>query len=407
MVVIRPKIADIGQQQACAPRIVDFLHPAYPDGANVLLTLYAVDDDGIDYDFAHTACSIISSNVFAEGWLARRVRDDGHYAYEPVPRGLLRDEAYYFCVGPNTSTFDLASAYPIVTRFDDWEFPHHIWAPANATHACEYDVRPISTWTQCQMTPRGIEYPGALSDPSMIIRTRDQTCRITTCSEATEVAHLVPSANAYWFDRNRMTRYCSNPIPPGGRSGIDDDKNGMLLRRDLRWLLDASRFVFVPKRQDEKGNPVLVTHVLQPGATAELLHLYHNRALQPALSVAMPLLFARFALSIFESATPFISAGEQQECKVRVFDSAVSKYCVKTMTRGQMTAYRTQGRSMSPRKRRKVADGEGLGLWDGDKGNKSSDGDSEDSWCATEISEAESNRADQSERGRPKTRKRT
>ncbi|RWA10946.1 hypothetical protein EKO27_g4148 [Xylaria grammica] len=401
MVVIRPKLTDISQQEARPPRVVDFLHPAYPDGANVLLTLYAVDDDGIDYDFAHTACGIICNNAFAEGWLARRLQVDGHDTYQPVPRELLKDESYYFCVGQNTSPFDLASPYPIVTRFDDWEFPHQIWAPNS-----EYGERPISTWTRCQISPRGTEYPGALSDPKMVIRTRDRTCRVTTCSEATEVAHLVPSANASWFDRNRMTRYCSSPIPSGGRSGIDDDKNGVLLRRDLHWLLDAARFVFVPKRQDDEGNPVLLVHVLQPGATTELLHLYHNRALQSALSVAMPLLFARFALSILKSAAPFLSAGEQQQCKVRVFDSAASKYRVRTMTRGEMTAHRTKSRSMSPRKRSKAMDGEDLAALDSDWGSSSSGDRNEDSWCATEISEAESDSANQPERGRPRKRKR-
>ncbi|RYP01450.1 hypothetical protein DL764_006220 [Monosporascus ibericus] len=105
---------------------------------------------------------------------------------------------------------------------------------------------------------------------------------ITTYLEAIEVAHLVPSACVAWFDRNRMYRYCSNRIPSGGRSATDDDRNGILLRRDLHWLLDTTRFVFVP------------------GTAAELMHLYHNLALQPLRSVAVPLLFAHFALSIFK-----------------------------------------------------------------------------------------------------------
>ncbi|KAI0544204.1 hypothetical protein F4679DRAFT_589759 [Xylaria curta] len=81
----------------------------------------------------------------------------------------------------------------------------------------------------------------------------------------------------------------------------------------------------------------------------------------------MPLLFARFALSIFKSAAPFVSAGEQQECKVRVFDPTTSKYRVQTMTRVQMTAHRSQSRSVSPRKRGKIA-GEDLDISDGDRG---------------------------------------
>ncbi|KAI0856845.1 hypothetical protein F4860DRAFT_491441, partial [Xylaria cubensis] len=324
--------------------------------------------------------------------------------YQAVPRQLLCDDSYYFCVGRDPSTLDLANAkYPIVTRFDDWEFPHQLWASAHAAPADGNDAQPISTWTRCQVALRSTEFPGAVSDPKMIIRARDRTCRITACSEATEVAHLVPSAHASWFDRNRMTRYCTSPIPAGGRSGIDDDKNGILLRRDLHWLMDASRFVFAPKCQDA-GNPVLLTHVLQPGAAAELLHLYHNRELQSPVSTALPLLFARFALSIFKSATPFVSAGEQQECKVRVFDPTTSKYRVRTMTRVQMTAHRSQSRSVSPRKRGKLA-GDDHDIRDGDRGSSSGGcGESEENWYATEISETESEGEEELERARPRKR---
>ncbi|RWA12365.1 hypothetical protein EKO27_g2741 [Xylaria grammica] len=152
-----------------------------------------------------------------EGWLARRSYDDedGHHTYQAVLRQVLRDDSYYFCVGRDTSTLDLANAYPIVTRFNDWEFPHQLWASAHAAYADGNDAQPISTWTRCQVVLRSTESPGAVSDPKMIIRARDQTCCITACLEATEVAHLVPSAHASWFDRNCMTWYCSSPIPVG------------------------------------------------------------------------------------------------------------------------------------------------------------------------------------------------
>ncbi|KAI3340898.1 hypothetical protein F4824DRAFT_357218 [Ustulina deusta] len=404
MVVIRNRIADISQKQTRPPRVIDFLHPAYPDGANVLLTLYAVDDGGIDYDFAHTACSIIAGNAFADGWLARRTRGHrgGPGTYEPVPRALLKHESYYFCVGKNTSTVDRRDAYPIVTRFDDWEFPHHIWAPTNAPDPYTCDAKPISTWTRYQTTAQGREEPSGFSNPRMVIRALSQTCRVTNYAEANEVAHLVPSANASWFDRNRMTKYCTNSIPTGGRSGIHDHMNGMLLRRDLHLLLDLSRFVFVPKCGFE-GEPVLVTHVLQPGLAAELLHLYHNRALQSPLPIAMPLLFARFALNIFHSAAPFISAGDRQECKVRVFDPAASAYRVTTMTRGQVTVYRTQTSSMSPRKRIQVAGGEELNARDGDGCSSDSRGsDTGETWSATEISGTDSDDANKSKSGQSK-----
>ncbi|KAI3328245.1 hypothetical protein F4824DRAFT_154653 [Ustulina deusta] len=227
MVIARPRMTEIGQQKQS--HVIEFLHPAYPDGANILLRLYAVDDDGVDFDFAHIACSIIANNTFTSGWLARRRVCGENHEYKAVTRGLLKDKSYYFCIGE-----DATCTYPIVTRIDEWEFPHQIWDRAGARGD---DRRPIATWTWFQTRVQEGEnvepFPVATSDPKMIVRARDRNCRVTGYSEATEVAHLGPSACSSWFDRNGMSRYCSNPIPLGTRFTIDDDKNGILLRRDL------------------------------------------------------------------------------------------------------------------------------------------------------------------------------
>ncbi|RYP12411.1 hypothetical protein DL767_011322 [Monosporascus sp. MG133] len=189
MVAVRPRMAGVGHHMtklAQQHRIVEFLHPTYPDGANIPLTLYAADNDGPDLGFVHTAYSIIAGNVFDQEWLAQR------------------------------------------------------------------------------------HYPAAMSDPKMMVRIRDRNCRITTYFEATEVAHLVPNACAAWFNRNRMYTYCK--IPSGGRTALDDDSNGILLRRDLHRLFHALRFGFVPKSQDD-GETNLGIHVLRPGTAAELMRV--------------------------------------------------------------------------------------------------------------------------------------
>ncbi|KAI3317901.1 hypothetical protein HD806DRAFT_540735 [Xylariaceae sp. AK1471] len=82
---------------------------------------------------------------------------------------------------------------------------------------------------------------------------------------------------------------------------IDDDKNGILFRRDLHWLFDASHIVFAPKPQDDSQPPVFLVHVFQSSAAAELLQLYHNLALQPLRSISIPFMFARFSFSIFKN----------------------------------------------------------------------------------------------------------
>lgn len=443
MVTIRaPLEADVGTPATRSPRVVEFLHPAYPDGANLLLGLYALDDGGIDYDTAHAACCIIANNSWGLGFLAeRRPAADGRVTYEPVPRDqILSAASYYFCVGT-----DPGFAFPIVTQFDDWEFPHDMWAGDDDDPDGERGGMDTMPWVRLRQAYQRQEdmqqdeeggwderqaQAQALTttiDPKTIVRLRDRSCRITLHSEATEVAHLVPSALESWFDRNRMSQYCSNKIPTGGRSTIDDDRNALLLRRDLHWLLDANRFVFVPKF-DDQGHPVLLIHVLQPSKGRELEHLYHNRTLHPLRSVAPAFLHAHFALSIFKNCSPLASGGEQQLYKIRIFDPVKFKYQVKEMSRKQLRQYSTRSRSTSPSKRARPADdvddnldnlGEEMGTLVTDDCNESSCGtDGEVSWddglsedtgsTATEVDHDDSHQQwdEEERRGRSKTRKR-
>lgn len=77
-------------------RRINFRHPAYGDGDDLLFTLYAWDhaDGGLHHSFAHTACVIISGN-----------RVDGYLSESregiPVPLGwddLLFASDYFFHV---------------------------------------------------------------------------------------------------------------------------------------------------------------------------------------------------------------------------------------------------------------------------------------------------------------------
>ncbi|KAK3935961.1 hypothetical protein QBC46DRAFT_346059 [Diplogelasinospora grovesii] len=62
-------------------------------------------------------------------------------------------------------------------------------------------------------------------------------------------------------------------------------------------IFDARRFTFVPKRFGActSESAELVTHVLLPSGSPELVGLYHNRSPQPLRGISVECLFARFA----------------------------------------------------------------------------------------------------------------
>ncbi|KAK0631277.1 hypothetical protein B0T14DRAFT_934 [Immersiella caudata] len=65
-------------------------------------------------------------------------------------------------------------------------------------------------------------------------------------------------------------------------------------------MFDTRRFTFVPKRfgTSTVESAELVTHVLRPNDSPELLGLYHNRPLQPIHGISVGFLFARFVWSL-------------------------------------------------------------------------------------------------------------
>ena len=64
------------------PRQINIYHPGYDDEVVPLVSFPGYDskDGGLWYDFAHTACAIISNNRF-EGWLSTsRDRQSPHFS---------------------------------------------------------------------------------------------------------------------------------------------------------------------------------------------------------------------------------------------------------------------------------------------------------------------------------------
>ncbi|KAK3682377.1 hypothetical protein B0T22DRAFT_484448 [Podospora appendiculata] len=109
---------------------------------------------------------------------------------------------------------------------------------------------------------------------------------------ALDRAHIVPTAQASWFDDNGMSRYGTSVSP-----SIDDDCNLLWLRRDLHTpTFDAFWFALVPK-------PVVATATTTITTTTTLPHLR---------GVAREFLFARFAQAVFIRVKPFVTARKRR-----------------------------------------------------------------------------------------------
>lgn len=268
-------------------------HPGYDDSNNVLLRLLASDiapDSrvrGLYAGYALDACGIIAGNRW-EGWLSEAKEHNASARIDPT--SILQKSSYYFHLPPQQGELDASHPeipYPIVPTFYKWRFPHdhlpYLWRQM-ASAECS-SAAPKKSF--------------AASNLSAALQARDVSCRITDCSEVTQVAHICPQKEFHWWTENGMARYNVSLTPT-----LDDTSNALLLRADLHFLLDNAKFVFVPKPSFESGNPRLVTHLIE--ASAELEHLYHNRALHPVGS-RVENIFARFAFSVFPQLTPFLT----------------------------------------------------------------------------------------------------
>ena len=159
-----------------------------------------------------------------------------------------------------------------------------------------------------------------------------------------------------------VSRYCRRPFEV---SAVNDDRNILVLRKDIHHLFDARRFTFVPKRFGPSPRPPeIVTHVLLPSGSPELVGLYHNRAPQPICGISVEFLFARFAWSLFtDEHIPFF--GSDLDYAVRLLDKAKGEAETQSLAgpdvknRAQLFASTpSQSRSVSPKKRSHSAYGD-------------------------------------------------
>jgi hypothetical protein len=88
----------------------------------VLLSLPALDDGGVDYDTALTACGLIAGNRWGDGFFSSdRI---GAVKVERPNDGILREPQYFFQLPA-----PLDPPYPVVPRFSEWRFPHNNLPP--------------------------------------------------------------------------------------------------------------------------------------------------------------------------------------------------------------------------------------------------------------------------------------
>ncbi|KAI7909046.1 hypothetical protein M0657_012010 [Pyricularia oryzae] len=310
-------------ETALAPYEVRFRHPAYPRDTPPLLLLSAADGIGIEYDLAVISCLSRPSD------------------------GILRGREYFFCI----DGLESFHKYPVIPSFHNWRFPHDNLPPL---------------WSQLQL-------PDYIPPPSfrgrMAVKERDRSCRVSGFEDATEQAHLVPAQEINWFISNGMERYCRFPTAV---STMDDDRNMLLLRRDVHYLFDGRRIAFVPKQF--MSQPIqLIGHVLEPLNSMQLVHMYHNRNPQAIRGVSREFAFARFAWALFtDERIKFF--GSHRLYKVLVWDSEqgrtetrdIEGAVVRSVAVVFDSSKRSQSRSVSPKKR-SFAQAFGWGIEDSDE----------------------------------------
>ncbi|KAJ8130724.1 hypothetical protein O1611_g2902 [Lasiodiplodia mahajangana] len=276
---------------------ISILHPGYGKGENLLFALPAVDyvidpssqtrTWGHHHATALIAGGIIANNAFDDVYLSH-----DRYGKTPIttPRdGILEPGNYWLQLNsiaggishtpgtrsPSSTPIDKYK-YPIVPSFTDWPFPHG---------------KLPREWQQPHEPPDQ-------QDADQVI----ERCFLTDIKIGLEKAHLVPSAQAQWFNRNEMGNYCAISTT----KEIHDPSNKMVLMANLHWAFDYPLFVIVPKPSASSSSLgssyAFVAHVLSSVPEAlDFASLYHNRSMQPKYFnlLKREFLFARFAWALF------------------------------------------------------------------------------------------------------------
>lgn len=114
------------------------------------------------------------------------------------------------------------------------------------------------------------------------------------------MAQIIPAQEQARYDENDMRRY------PGVSNGnIGEAMNIIQLRKDLHFMFDGRKFVFVPKVTSDSTCSVIHAMVY----SKDLLALYHNLQLHDISGIPREYLFARFAWTLFPGMEGFLLNG--------------------------------------------------------------------------------------------------
>ncbi|GAP87145.1 putative endoglucanase type c [Rosellinia necatrix] len=290
---------------------ISILHPGYRKGENFLFALPAVDCFIDPLSQARTWGHHHATALIAGGIIANNAFDDVYFSHDqdgrdPIttPRDGILEPGHYWLqlnsiaggISHTPAVHSLSYTplhkyqYPIVPSFTDWPFPHG---------------KLPREWQQPHEPP-GREDTDQVTD----------RCFLTDIKIGLEEAHLIPSTQLQWFNRNAMGNYCAISTA----NDINDPSNKMLLMANLHRAFVSPLFVIVPKPSagsSGSGSPSISTasptsNKLQPHAfvnhvisnvpeALDLADLYHNRSMQSKYFnlLKREFLFARFAWAVF------------------------------------------------------------------------------------------------------------
>ncbi|KAI0870140.1 hypothetical protein GGS24DRAFT_123424 [Hypoxylon argillaceum] len=345
------------------PSRISILHPGYRKGENLIFALPAVDSVIEPSNQTRTWGHHHATALIAGGIIANNAFDDVYFSHDrygknPVttPRdGILIPGDYWLQLNSIAGGMDHTPAtrspsstptdkykYPIVPSFTDWPFPHG-------------------------KLPREWQQPHEPPDQQETDQVTDR-CFLTDIKIGLEKAHLIPSSQLRWFNRNEMGKYCAISTT----NDINDPSNKMLLMANLHWAFDRPLFVIVPKLSagfSSSGSPLIstalptsnklqpyafVTHVMSTIPEAlDFTTLYHNRALQPKYFnlLKREFLFARFAWALFPYLQKFVQASTARLELVIVEED---NYVSQSITGKQFAKLReTRGESINGSRKRR------------------------------------------------------
>ncbi|KAF7322375.1 hypothetical protein HMN09_00015400 [Mycena chlorophos] len=247
-------------------------HPGY-DPPALLLQLVAYEGPsgqrGVPLSLALDACRILADNK------------DGSLRVEGTKvdlAGVSEDEEEFLFLSPGLYTYHAAGGeerYAICASFRAWSPPARL--PAR------WDV----------MGAKAHNVSSTISDLSTFVKTSDGRCAVTGEVSRLENCHLVPRAEAKWWNLRDMALITNS-------SSVDSASNCLALRADLNGAgMDQGSFVFAP----HQGVPACVC--LTPDI-CDFAAEYHLRAITMPARIHPMNVYARFAWGIFRVAGPIL-----------------------------------------------------------------------------------------------------